>query len=64
MASLLAYLDLGAGSMLLQMILAGFLGLSYTIKRNWRRIAGYFRSSKADEIEATETESPPAGGRS
>jgi hypothetical protein len=54
----LAYLDLGAGSMLLQMILAGILGASFVIKTYWRRFIGFF-SRKPDD-EPNEVGSPSA----
>lgn len=57
----LGYLDLGAGSMLLQMILAGILGLGYTIKTHWRRIIGFFRRDK--EGDSTTAESTPTDDR-
>ncbi len=46
MAHLIAYLDPGAGSIVLQVILAGILGLSYTLKIYWRRIVGLFRRNQ------------------
>lgn len=55
MAYLFAYLDPGAGSMILQMILAGILGLSYTIKLYWRRIVRFVRREKEPEQPAEET---------
>jgi hypothetical protein len=61
MPNLFAYLDLGAGSMLLQMILAGILGLSFTIKTYWRRIARVIRREKEDG--STMSEPPPADDR-
>ncbi|MBI2516778.1 MAG: hypothetical protein HYV95_07655 [Opitutae bacterium] len=57
MALYLAYLDLGAGSMLLQMLLAGILGLSLTIKTYWRRIARLIRRDKPDDHPADDTAS-------
>lgn len=58
MAHILAYLDPGAGSMLLQMILAGVLGLSYTIKIYWQRILAFVRLAKPeDERPAAESSS-------
>ncbi len=55
MDSLFAYLDPGAGSMILQMILAGVLGLSYTIKLYWRRIVRFVRREKEPEDPVDET---------
>lgn len=53
----LAYLDPGAGSMFLQVVLASILGLGITIKTYGRRIAGFFRSKKADTA-STSKQSP------
>lgn len=33
-----AYIDLGTGSMIFQMIVAGFVGLTFTIKMYWFKI--------------------------
>lgn len=55
MAHLFAYLDPGAGSMILQMILAGLLGLSYTLKLYWRRILRFVRRDKTSEEPTEET---------
>lgn len=54
MVYLIAYLDPGAGSIVLQMILAGILGLSYTVKIYWRRIMGFFRREKPADRPASE----------
>ena len=54
MVSLFAYLDPGAGSMILQMILAGILGLSYTLKLYWRRIVRFVRRDKTSDEPAEE----------
>ena len=43
---LIGYLDPGAGSMFLQVILAGALGVSLTIKTYWKRIISFFRRDK------------------
>jgi hypothetical protein len=39
-----AYLDPGSGSMILQLLIAGFLGALFTIKTWWREIKAYFSS--------------------
>lgn len=46
MVYLIAYLDPGAGSIVLQMILAGILGPTCTIKTDWRRIVDFIRREK------------------
>lgn len=53
----LGYLDPGAGSMFLQIILAGVLGLSYAMKTYWRRITRFLRRGK--DSEKTMAELPP-----
>lgn len=52
---ILAYLDLGAGSLLLQMIMAGILGLTFTIKTYWRRIVAFIRRDQPGVPPAAET---------
>lgn len=37
-----AYIDPGTGSLILQMLIAGFLGAAYAIKRHWLIIRAYF----------------------
>ncbi len=38
----MAYLDPGSGSFLIQMLLAGGLGAAFLIKTYWRKIRGLF----------------------
>lgn len=45
----IGYLDLGAGSMFLQVILAGLLGVGFIIKQFWRRITAFFGRKSAGE---------------
>ncbi len=40
---LTAYVDPGAGGLLLQIIFGGLAGLAVVIKLQWSRIAGFFR---------------------
>ena len=46
-----AYLDPGSGSYIFQLIIAGFLGIAFTVKMFWRRIsaflAGVFKKNKS-----------------
>jgi hypothetical protein len=39
-----AYLDPGAGSYLIQFLMAALLGLTFTAKLYWRKIAGFWSS--------------------
>ena len=38
----IAYLDPGSGSYLLQLLIAGLLAASFTVKSFWRNLAGFF----------------------
>ena len=42
----LAYIDAGAGGMLIQVIVAGSVGLGIWIKLSWRRFLSLFSKSK------------------
>jgi len=45
-----AYLDPGAGSMILQLVLGGLAGLAVGLRLIWRRLSGRFsRRGPADE---------------
>lgn len=61
MSYLFAYLDPGAGSMLLQMFLAGMLGLAYTIRTYWRRIMRFGRPEH--DHDSAMPEPPPVQAR-
>ena len=55
----LAYLDPGTGSIILQSLVAGFFGALVVIKIYWAKITGFFRKDKGDTaVSATNTESP------
>jgi len=41
-----AYLDPGNGSMLLQLLLAGFAGVAVALKMFWRRVVAFFARLK------------------
>jgi hypothetical protein len=36
-----AYIDAGSGSYVLQMLMAGLLGLAFTIKLSWQRLKAF-----------------------
>jgi hypothetical protein len=47
-----AYLDPGAGSMLLQGMLAAVAGSAFALKQHWRRVASLFRrKSRRDQTD-------------
>lgn len=54
---LMAYLDPGTGSVILQALIAGFMGAMLATKLFWAKIKGFFSnlfSSKKKEDSATE----------
>jgi hypothetical protein len=59
MTTVLAYLDPGSGSMILQIIAGGIAAVAVTAKLYWNRVKRFLRISK-DEPEAAKTE---AAGR-
>jgi hypothetical protein len=42
------YIDPGAGSMILQVVIAGLLSSVFLIKAQWRRIVSLFKRKKHD----------------
>lgn len=44
----LAYIDPGTGSYLIQLLLAGLLGIGVTMKFYWRRIVAFFKRGDRD----------------
>jgi hypothetical protein len=49
--SILAYLDPGSGSMILQMIAGGTAAIAVTAKLYWRRVLRILRIRKDDESD-------------
>jgi hypothetical protein len=49
---LLAYLDPGSGSVLLQLLLGGAAAAAVTVKLSWRRLLVFLRLRKPDEDDA------------
>ena len=47
-----AYLDPGAGSLMLQMLIAGIMGALFTLKLYWYRVKAYVASLLGREIES------------
>ena len=39
-----AYIDLGTGSYMLQLMIGSFLGAAYVLKVYWRKVLGFFRN--------------------
>jgi hypothetical protein len=55
MTTVLAYLDPGSGSMILQILAGGLAAVAVTAKLYWNRILKFLRIKK-DEPEATKTD--------
>ena len=47
----LAYLDPGTGSFIIQMILAGVLGIAVAVRIYWKKIVAFFRKDKSDGVQ-------------
>jgi hypothetical protein len=41
-----AYLDPGSGSLIIQALIAGFLGASFYIATSWKKIKAYFQNRR------------------
>ena len=55
MINLLAYIDPGSGGIIIQSIVAGFVGIGVALKIFWQRIVGFIRfGSKNSEKEESE----------
>jgi hypothetical protein len=49
--ALSAYIDPGTGSYILQVLIAGFVAVSFTIKVFWKRIKKFFSRKKEENPE-------------
>ncbi len=49
-----AYLDPGTGSLILQMLIAALVAVSFSIKIFWKKIIAFFSSSHAKEQSGRE----------
>ena len=47
----LMYLDPGTGSFLIQMLLAGLLGIAVAVRIYWKKIVALFRKNKKGDIQ-------------
>jgi hypothetical protein len=57
MQTLLAYLDAGSGSMIIQIIVGGFAAAAVSLKLFWTRVLTFLHIKKKDE---TATDTPAA----
>lgn len=49
MTTILAYLDAGSGSVILQAILGGTAAVAVTVKLYWRRITAFLRPRRRED---------------
>ena len=45
------YLDPGSGSFIIQMLLAGALGIGVALRIYWKKIVAFFRKGKSDDLQ-------------
>jgi len=58
----LMYLDPGSGSFIIQMLLAGLLGIAVAVRIYWKKIVAFFRKGKAGDIQDELDELDEYGG--
>ncbi len=58
--TVLAYLDPGTGSMVLQLLVGGILGGAFLIKLQWLRIKSLFKRDKSGSGESIRAEDIPS----
>ena len=59
MTSVLAYLDPGSGSMILQILAGGVAAVGVAAKMYWRRVSRFLHLSKADPEDEPASKSVP-----
>lgn len=47
----LMYLDPGSGSFIIQMLLAGLLGIAVAVRIYWKKIVKFFRKDKGGDVQ-------------
>jgi hypothetical protein len=47
----LMYLDPGSGSFIIQMLLAGLLGIAVAVRIYWKKIVNFFRKDKGGDVQ-------------
>ena len=47
----LMYLDPSSGSFIIQMLLAGFLGIAVAVKIYWKKIVAFFKKNKSGKVQ-------------
>jgi hypothetical protein len=47
----LMYLDPGSGSFIIQMLLAGLLGIAVAVRIYWKKIVAFFKRNKSGDLQ-------------
>ena len=58
MLSILAYLDAGSGSLIVQLLVGGFAAVAVTVKLYWRRLLTFLHIRRDEEPQTSEPEAP------
>ena len=58
MLSILAYLDAGSGSLIVQLLVGGFAAVAVTVKLYWRRLLTLLHLRREEEPQTSEPEAP------
>jgi hypothetical protein len=53
-----AYLDPGSGSFLIQLLIAGLVGVGFAIRASWGKIKAFFNRSKNEPEQPDDTDQP------
>lgn len=59
----MAYLDPGSGSFIIQMLLAGLLGIAVGVRIYWKKIVAFFRRGKSAGVQNELDEMDEYGGK-
>jgi len=57
------YLDPGSGSFIIQMLLAGLLGIAVAVRIYWKKIVAFFRRNKGGDVQEELDELDEYGGK-
>ena len=59
-ALVLAYLDPGSGSMILQLLVGGLAAMGVALKMYWQRVLSFLRIRRDDDEPASERDASPS----